>query len=215
MKLKYLAHASFLITSDSGLKIITDPYEVGGGIKYARISESADAVTVSHGHRDHNSVSGVKGSPVVVQSSGATEVKGIQFMGIQTYHDQSQGKQRGNNIVFCFTVDGIRLCHLGDLGHELSQRQVTDIGTVNVLLVPVGGTYALDAGMATSVWKALNPNVTVPMHYKTPKVDFPIAGVDDFLGGKNGVRKVDGSEIMLDAQRLPRSEIAVLEPFLG
>ncbi len=115
MKIKWLGHASFLITSDSGIKIITDPYETGGGLSYGEIKESADIVTVSHDHFDHNNVAAVPGNPQVVK--GTAEVKGIEFKGISTYHDEAKGGQRGKNTILCFEVDGIRVCHLGDLGH--------------------------------------------------------------------------------------------------
>ena len=115
MKIKWLGHASFLIISDSGLKIITDPYVTGGDLSYGQIKESADIVTVSHDHTDHNNVAAVQGSPRVVR--GAAEVKGIKFNGIPTYHDDTGGGKRGKNTIICFEIDGMRVCHLGDLGH--------------------------------------------------------------------------------------------------
>ena len=107
MKIKWLGHASFMITSDSGIKIITDPYKTSETVKYGRIEESSDIVTVSHEHGDHNNTAAVRGNPEVLR--GMAEVKGIEFRGIPTYHDDAQGQQRGKNTIFCFEVDGIRV----------------------------------------------------------------------------------------------------------
>ncbi len=213
MKVKWLGHASFLITSDSGTKIITDPYITGGGIKYGEIKESADIVTVSHEHFDHNNVASVSGNPSVVK--GDAEAKGIKFEGIATYHDTSEGKERGSNTIICFEVDGIRVCHLGDLGHPLSDKQVAEAGKVDIVLAPVGGFFTMDAEVASEVCSKLNPRVVIPMHFKNDKLDFPVSGVDDFLQGKEEVSKLESSEAEFKAGQLPAAtQIVVLEPAL-
>jgi L-ascorbate metabolism protein UlaG (beta-lactamase superfamily) len=215
MKIKWLGHACFLITSKDGLRIITDPYTVGGGINYSPIEESADVVLVSHSHGDHSNVSAVRGKPEVVKRSGVNTAKGIQFKGVATYHDASQGKQRGNNIIFCFTLDNIRFCHSGDLGHALNQEQVGEIGGVDILFVPVGGFYTIDADEAGQVCDQLAPRIIIPMHFRTPKCTLPIAGVDDFLKDKKRVKKIDASEVEFESGGLPfEREILVLKPFL-
>lgn len=215
MKIKFLGHASFLITSDSGVTIITDPYTVGGPLTYKPINETADIVLVSHGHDDHNNVSAVKGKPTVIDATGATTAKGITFKGVPTFHDQSQGKERGKNIVFCFSVDGVKICHTGDLGHELTPQQAAEVGQLDVLLLIVGGTYAIGPESATRLMQQLNPRVTLPMHYKNACCGYPIAPVDDFLKGRKNVRKTDGSELVLKADNLPNGEIVVLKPSKG
>ena len=215
MKVKWLGHSCFLITSRDGLRVITDPYAVGGGINYSPIKETADVVVVSHDHGDHSNVSTVQGKPEVVKGSGTKTTKGIQFKGIATYHDASQGKQRGLNTVFCFTMDDIKLCHLGDLGHVLSPEQVNEIGGVDILFVPVGGFYTIDAPVASQVCDQLKPKVVIPMHFKTPRCAYPIAGVEDFLKGKKGVRGVRDSEVDLEQEKLPAAtEIVLLRPAL-
>ena len=215
MKVKWLGHSCFLITSRDGLRVITDPYAVGGGINYSPIKETADVVVVSHDHGDHSNVSTVQGKPEVVKGSGTKTTKGIQFKGIATYHDASQGKQRGLNTVFCFTMDDIKLCHLGDLGHVLSPEQVNEIGGVDILFVPVGGFYTIDAPVASQVCDQLKPKVVIPMHFKTPRCAYPIAGVEDFLKGKKGVRGVRDSEVDLEQEKLPAAtEIVLLQPAL-
>jgi len=215
MKVKWLGHACFLITSKDGIRIITDPYTVGGGINYSPIEESGDVVLVSHAHGDNNNFSAVRGKPEVVKDSGIKTAKGIQFKGVATYHDASQGKQRGTNTVFCFTLDDIILCHLGGLGHLLSPRQVSEIGSMDILFIPVGGFYTIDAGEASQVYEQLAPKVIIPMHFKTPKCAYPIAGVDDFLKGKKKVKKWDSSEVEFKVGELPATaEIVVLKPSL-
>jgi len=203
VKVKWLGHACFLITSEGGLRIITDPYAVGGGIEYGRIAEAADIVTVSHKHGDHDNVSSVKGKPEVMDSAGARKAGGVDFRGIASYHDEARGGQRGANIIYCFTLDGIRVCHLGDLGHRLDAGQLADIGQVDVLLVPVGGNYTIDAKVASEVCESLKPKVVIPMHYKTDKCTYPIAGVDGFLKGRPNVRHLDSTEIELKKDELP------------
>jgi len=213
MRIKWLGHACFLITSKGNLRVITDPYAVGGGINYSLITESADVVLVSHDHDDHNNVSAVQGKPEVVKGSGTKTAKGIPFKGVATSHDASQGSQRGPNSAFCFTIDDLKLCHLGDLGHVLSPLQVTEIGAVDVLFVPVGGFFTIEATVANQVCGQLKPKIAIPMHFKTPKCAYPIASVDGFLKGRKDVRKVAGSEVEFEREKLPTAtEIVVLQP---
>jgi L-ascorbate metabolism protein UlaG (beta-lactamase superfamily) len=182
MKIKWLGHASFLITAANGVKVITDPYQTGSGIDYGEIEESADVVVVSHGHADHSNVGAVKGSPVTVSGSGSKVVEGIEIKGVGAFHDEDQGSQRGENTV------------------------------LDVLLAPVGGTYTIDAANAERVCDALKPRVIIPMHFKTEKCGYPIAGVEPFLQGKKGVRRVGSSEADFTKETLPAtSEIVVLE----
>jgi L-ascorbate metabolism protein UlaG (beta-lactamase superfamily) len=215
MRVKWLGHACFLITTKGGLRLITDPYAVGGGINYSPIRETADVVVVSHGHDDHSNVSAVQGKPEVIRGSGKKTAKSIQFRGVATSHDASQGQQRGTNTVFCFTMDDIKLCHLGDLGHVLSPEQVSEIGAVDILFVPVGGLFTIDASAASQVCDQLKPKVVIPMHFKTPKCAYPIAGVEDFLKDKKNVRRVGDSEVDFERERLPvAAEIVLLRPAL-
>ena len=213
MKIKWLGHATFLITSDTGTKIITDPYAPAEKLTYGEIKESADIVTVSHDHFDHSNVASVQGKPEVAR--GNSVLKGIKFHGIPTYHDQAQGQQRGNNTIFCFEVDGLKICHLGDLGHQLTDKQVAEIGKVDILLVPVGGFYTIDSSMAGKTFDQLKPRVIIPMHFKTSKCAFPISGVDEFLKGKKDISRLDASEIEFWARELPSdTQIIVLKPAL-
>ena len=213
MRIKWLGHACFMVTSDTGTKIITDPYVTGGDLSCGEIRESADIVTVSHEHGDHNNVAAVRGNPEVVR--GMVKVKGIEFKGIPCYHDDAEGKLRGKNTILCFEVDGITICHLGDLGHQLSAQQVDELGKIDILLIPVGGFYTIDAKVASKICDRLTPRVIIPMHYKNDRCGFPIAGVDEFLRGKKGVSRLDTSEVEFKSGELPvNTQIIVLKPAL-
>jgi L-ascorbate metabolism protein UlaG (beta-lactamase superfamily) len=217
MKVKWLGHACFLLTSESGLKIMTDPYTAGVfGLDYAPPSEVADIVTVSHDHADHNNVADVKGNPQVVQGEGSQEAKGIQFKGVASAHDQASGKERGSNTIFCFVLDGINVCHLGDLGHDLPEQTVADIGGVDVLLIPVGGNFTIDAAVASRVCQKLAPKVVIPMHFKNDRCPgFPVAGVEDFTRGRQQVRVSADSEVELKKEQFAATtETVVLPPAL-
>src|SRR4030042_6210609 len=201
MKIKYLAHAAFLITSEKGTRIITDPYETSEGIKHGAIKETADIVTVSHEHGDHNNISAVAGKPKIVKAS--EEVKGINIKAVATAHDDKGGSQRGKNTIFCFNVDGINVCPAGDLGHELTAEEVKALGKVDVLMIPVGGFFTIDAGTAAKVCDQLKPKVIIPMHFKTAKLGLPIADVEPFLKDKGNVTRSKESGIELKAGKLP------------
>ena len=216
MKIKYLAHASFLVTSDSGTRIITDPYTTSPRFEYGDIKEHADVVTVSHGHGDHNNVAAVQGSPRVLDKPGKTRVKGIEFNGVETYHDDTKGKARGNNVVFCFEVDGVKICHLGDLGHKLDDKQIVEVGKVDVLLIPVGGFFTIDPKTAGDVSRQIGAKLIIPMHYLTGKIKLPIGGVDEFLKDKKNAVRQDTSEIEIRANALPATQqVVVLKQALG
>lgn len=215
MKIKFLGHAAFLVTSEGGLKIITDPYTKGPDLTYGEITEAADIVTISHEHFDHANIATIKGNPEVVKGPGRRVVKGMEFNGIASYHDEAKGRMRGHNTIFCFEVDGVRVCHLGDLGHLLDGLQVKEIGIVNILLIPVGGYYTIDARAASQVCNQLKPNVIIPMHYRTEKGIPAIAGVEEFLKGKENVSRLDRSEVSFKREELPPpSQIMVLRPAL-
>jgi len=214
MKVKWLGHAAFLITSDEGTKIITDPYQPGMfGLDYGKINEAADIVVVSHDHADHNYVQGVPGKPQVVKGSGSHKAKGIEFKGIPSYHDAGKGKERGQNNIFCFTVSGVKVCHMGDLGHTLSEREAAEIGNVDVLLIPVAGTYTVDAAAANKIVEHIKPRVVIPMHFKTDKCpNFPVTDVNPFLAGKTNVKVMNTTEVEFKKEQLPKTtQIVVLK----
>ena len=214
MKVKYLAHSSFVITSEKGTKIVLDPYNQNIGLKYAPVNETADVVLITHDHPDHNNAAAVKGAQVV-KEAGSKDVKGIKIKGITAPHDEQGGKERGNITIYSFVVDNVKLCHAGDLGTVLTSKQIEEIGPVDVLFIPVGGFFTLDASAAAKVCDQIKPRIIIPMHYKTAKTDYPIKGVEEFTRGKKNVRQMDSSESEILANKMPSTaEILVLKPAL-
>jgi L-ascorbate metabolism protein UlaG (beta-lactamase superfamily) len=215
MKIKWYGHAAFLITSDQGTPIMIDPYEpgaFGGQLTYGAIKDQADIVLTSHDHADHNYTKGLPGTPQIIKGSLSKTIKGISVKGISTYHDSSKGSERGDNTIFTITIDKIQLCHLGDLGHPLSDKELAEIGPVDILLIPVGGFFTIDSIEATRITGQIKPKILIPMHYKTEKCGFPIAAVEEFLKGKTNIKRPKVSEITFDKTSLPQQmEIVVLE----
>jgi L-ascorbate metabolism protein UlaG (beta-lactamase superfamily) len=215
MKIKWYGHSAFLITSDQGAKIMIDPYEpgaFGGQLSYGKIKDQVDIVLTSHDHADHNYTKDLPGTPQIVKGSGPKTAKGISMKGISTYHDPSQGSERGANTIFTLKIDNIQLCHLGDLGHLLSDKELAEIGPVDILLIPVGGFFTIDPKEATRVAEQIKPKIVIPMHFKTAKCGFPIAPVEDFLKGKTNTKRPKASEATFDKATLPQQmEIVVLE----
>lgn len=218
MEVTWYGHASFLITTGKGIKIITDPYEpgaFGGAIAYGPIPDEADIVTVSHDHADHNYIEGLPGKPIVIKGAGRHEAKGIIVEGVSTYHDDSQGAERGDNTIFTVVADDIRVCHLGDLGHVLSDKEVQEIGPIDCLLIPVGGFFTIGPKEATTVAGQLHPKVIIPMHVKTERCTLPIESFDQFLQGKKEVQRLERSTFAFTRDELESGlGIVVLQPAL-
>lgn len=208
MKITWLGHAAFLMETGD-VKVLTDPYDDSVG--YKPITMEIDVVTVSHEHGDHNNVEGLSGNPEVVRGGGSFNVHGIAIRGIPTYHDDEKGSARGENTVFVIEAEGLSVCHAGDLGHTLSKEQIKEIGSIDVLLLPVGGTYTTDAAQASEVMEALDPRLVIPMHFKTSSLDFPIDGVDKFVKGRPNAWHSRSPNIEVTKEKLPAErEIAVL-----
>ena len=210
MKIKWLGHSSFLIESERGIKIITDPFDETLGYKLLRTK--VNIVTVSHEHFDHNYVRGVKGRPVVFKGLVNRESHKMEFRGISSYHDSVYGGQRGPNTIFVIKADGLNLCHLGDLGHVLNSDKLAEIGAVDILFVPVGGFYTIDSNQATQIIKDIKPKIAVPMHYKTEAIKFSIDPVEVFLFGKDNVQRSESNEFEITVDTLPKNtQVYVLQ----
>jgi len=178
MDITWLGHSCFRIKGRQAT-VITDPYSPDLG--YSSGKPTARIVTVSHQHPGHSYVQGVGGEPRLVYRPGEYEISGVLIIGIATFHDTDKGARRGKNTVYLMEVDEVSVCHLGDLGHVLTDEQVEQIDNVDVLLLPVGGVSTIDASTAAEVVRQLEPNVVVPMHYKTEALNRELAPVDRFL----------------------------------
>lgn len=165
MDITSLGHASFKIRTKT-TALVTDPFDSQMvGLKFPKHTE-ANIVTISHAHPDHNMAAAVEGSPFVISGPGEYEVAGIGIVGISVWHDDSQGSKRGKNTMYRFEVDGICIVHCGDLGHVLSTEHIEDLGNVDILMIPVGGSFTIDASQAADVVKEIEPSIVIPMHYK-------------------------------------------------
>lgn len=171
MKIKWYGQSCFRIVTKDGTRIVMDPYNNMLGYKLPCLD--ADIVTTSHEHRDHNNVGAIGGEFEHIKEAGRFSTAGIEIKGVETFHDKVSGAKKGKNIVYCFKIDDLNVCHLGDLGHLLETRQIQEIGRVDVLLLPVGGTYTVDAADAAEVMKQLKPKIIIPMHYRTKALGVP------------------------------------------
>ena len=173
-----MGHSCFRIKGSQAI-VITDPFPPDLG--YSLGKQTADIVTVSHQHPSHMYTEAISGEPRIVSGPGEYEISGVLIIGIATFHDSVRGQTRGKNTAYLMEIDGISICHLGDLGHVLSSEQVEEIGDIDVLLLPVGGVSTINAAMAAEVIRQLEPKVVIPMHYKTPLLKRELDPVDDFL----------------------------------
>lgn len=201
LKIRWHGHACFEVTND--LTIVTDPHD-GKSIGLPAPSVKGDIILVSHDHYDHNSVKTVeKEGSIIVREPGKKEIKGVKIEGIESFHDEEMGAKRGKNTIFKFEVDDIIFCHLGDLGHVPDKNLLEKIGKVDVLFIPVGGTFTLDADSAWETANLINPKIVVPMHYKIQGLSLPISDVDPFLA-KNKFKVVHvGNEIDIEKDEIP------------
>ncbi|MFH0915920.1 MAG: MBL fold metallo-hydrolase, partial [bacterium] len=184
MRLTYYGHASFLVETADGTRVILDPYRHGafdGAVGYGPIDEPADVVVATHAHDDHGAVDTIPGDPLVFVHPASETVGSVRITGVDVAHDEAGGSKRGRNTVVILDDGDMRLVHLGDLGHTLDAAAVQAIGRADILLVPVGGFFTIDHDQAAAVVEALDPRIVIPIHYKTSKAGFPIAGVDPFL----------------------------------
>jgi len=215
MKIKWYGHAAFQLISDKGIKIIIDPYEPGaynGALSYAKITDEADIVLTSHDHADHNYIKSIPGKYTHINKAGEHDAYGIKIKGIPTFHDNSSGKERGNNLIFVINADGLSVVHAGDIGHALDADALKNIGKPDILLLPVGGFFTIDVGEAVKMMSELKPAITIPMHYKTDKCNFPIVPVEKFTKNQFGVHVLEKAEIEITKDSLPeKPEIIVLQ----
>jgi L-ascorbate metabolism protein UlaG (beta-lactamase superfamily) len=203
--IQYLGHACFRLRGRDGI-VLCDPYNREIGLDMGR--PTAHIVTVSHGHPDHNNTTQVR--PMreklfVIEGPGEYEVGGIMIAGIHTYHDQAGGAERGRNIVFVIHLDDLVFCHLGDLGHELSQAQLEAIGNVDVLFVPVGGGETISPAEAINVISQIEPRIVIPMHYASSQLSFehPLAPLERFTHEMGHKDLTPEEKLSLSASSLP------------
>ncbi|MFL0195849.1 MBL fold metallo-hydrolase [Clostridium sp. WILCCON 0269] len=212
MKIKWFGQACFMITSENGSKVLIDPFNKMLGYKLPEIQ--ANIVSISHNHSDHSNINAVKGSFVHINGPGRFLKDGIEIKGVETFHDKVSGSKRGNNTIYNFRIDGIDVCHCGDLGHILSSNQIEEIGNVDILLLPVGGLVTINALDANEVMKQLNPTVVIPMHYRTKALGLlgcMFSKVEKFIS-VSGLKVKECGELELNKENIKNySGIVVLK----
>ena len=215
MKLTWLGHSSFRLEESTGTSVVTDPFHPYVGYEMPEVE--ADIVTISHGHQDHSYLSAVSGNPTVIRNEGFYEIGGVHMLAQRSFHDANKGADRGANLVCKFRMDGVEICHMGDIGEECSVMLVESIMPVNVLLIPVGGNYTIDAEQAKEYVDRLMPDVVIPMHYKTKDCDFDIDKVNEFLSffDDEDVVYVDSNTVEFDRADFDgeSTKVYVLEKF--
>jgi L-ascorbate metabolism protein UlaG (beta-lactamase superfamily) len=195
MDITYLGHSSFKIKTKTAA-VVTDPFDPKMvGLKYSGVE--GEIVTVSHAHPDHNFVEKVNGMKKVVQGPGEYEISGVSIWGYNTFHDNHGGAERGENTVYVIEAEGLRLVHLGDIGHLLSDELVDEIGDVDVLMIPVGGFFTIGPKEATEIISKIEPYFVIPMHYK-------IAGLAPVLSEKLQPLDIFLKESGLTTETLPK-----------
>ncbi|MCX6724278.1 MAG: MBL fold metallo-hydrolase [Candidatus Staskawiczbacteria bacterium] len=200
-------------SKDHSADIVVDPYDEATGPKLPNLS--ADILLVTHQHHDHNNVNDVKGSPFLIQGPGEYEVKGVFVQGIPSFHDDKEGKERGQNTIYVFEAEEMRFCHMGDFGQkQLTDEQLEKIDKVDILMIPVGGEYTIDSSSAQKIISQIEPKVVIPMHYAIPKVKAKLDDVSKFLKTMGKPSVVPQDKFIAKASTMPKDgmEIVVLTP---
>lgn len=179
MFIKWLGHSCFKLTLQDGRTIIIDPYDPKVGLK--TVDDEADIVLVSHGHYDHSYTADLKGDYKLIDSAGEYSRDGLEITGIEAYHDGQNGAQRGRIVCNIIAAEGIRVMHLSDIGAMPDESFFKKAGKIDILMIPVGGVYTVDAKGAFEIMERFSPNITIPMHYMTPTLTLRIQGVHDFI----------------------------------
>lgn len=212
MQIDFLAHACFLLTDDRGVRVMLDPYESGGfsgRVGYAPITDAPDVVVITHDHLDHSHTATLPGAFDVLRMDG--EARGITARSVQAFHDEQYGERFGGVIdMKVVGIDGLSVCHCGDLGEQLRPHQLEALGAVDVLIVPTGGYYTLGPDGAAAVARAVAPRWIVPCHYKTDRCGFDIAPVDPFLAHFDRVIRAESSTWRIERSTLPDEPTVLL-----
>lgn len=193
MELTWYGHSCFLLKTSSGKKILMDPFHLSTG--YIPFKGSVDIVTLSHNHFDHSDLTNIDGNPQIINSIDDFTFDSIKIKGIPSFHDNENGIKRGTNIIFLFEVDDLRICHLGDLGHNLNTNYEDLLNNIDILMIPVGGHYTINGRTASLVCNLLSPKYVIPMHYKTPNLSFLLNGPEEFLMSMKNAYKISNNTL--------------------
>ncbi len=218
MDITYLGHSSFKIKGKTAT-VVTDPFSSEMvGFKFPKTE--ADIITVSHQHQDHNNISLVEGNPFIISAPGEYEVKGVSIFGYQSFHDSRSGAEKGENIIYVIEAEGLRICHLGDLGSAISPKTLEEISEIDVLMIPVGGEVTIDQHEAADLVSQIEPKIILPMHYRVSGINEKVFGglktVEDFLKEMGTLSPEKLDKLSLAKDKLPEEmKIVLLERKVG
>jgi len=193
MNITWYGQSCFQINTSSPnnnkVNIIIDPFSPEIGLKPP--STEADILLITHNHPDHNNIKTIKGAPFIIDGPGEYEIKGIYIKGFYGYHDNLNGKEKGRITIYTIEAEGIKICHLSDLGQkELKEEQLEKIGDVDILMIPIGGEYTINANEAIKIMAQIEPKITIPMHYQIPKLKAKLESIDKFFKIL-GIKKIE------------------------
>lgn len=198
---------------DKPVSVVIDPFSEDIGFRLPKTE--ADILLVTHDHFDHNNVKGVSGvsgkAPFLIDAPGEYDVGDIFVQGIPSWHDNSKGSEKGRSIIYTLKMEGLRICHLGDLGQkELSDKELEDIGEVDILMIPVGGGVTIDAKDAAKIISLIEPKIAIPMHYDLPKIKVTLDGLDNFLRvmGKKDIQPQD--KLVIKSKDIPEEGFQIV-----
>jgi L-ascorbate metabolism protein UlaG (beta-lactamase superfamily) len=207
VQITWLGHSMFLVEGD-GVSLVTDPYD--DRIGYPLHEVEADIVLISHGHGDHSNRELVRGEPIVVTEGKPQTVRGVSLYGVPAWHDANRGAERGGNLVFTWKMGGMDLMHLGDIGHIPDRDLAAHLGSPDLLFIPVGGLFTIDAEAAARVVDLLAPRIVIPMHYKTRDCLLPISGVEEFARYYPEVEVLGREPLLMSKSRLPGRTVVMI-----
>ncbi|MDI9505917.1 MAG: MBL fold metallo-hydrolase [Candidatus Excrementavichristensenella sp.] len=206
MTIQWLGHSCFLITSSDGRTLLTDPFDETVG--YALPKVPANVVTCSHDHFDHHAIQPLPNGYTVIDTPGTHHNHGFVVEGIPSFHDEKQGSLRGSNIIYKFQVDGLKVAHMGDLGHLPTKAMEEQLQGIDIMLLPVGGVYTVDGDQAAQIVEMVKPRLVIPMHYRTDELRFELNGPEAFL------RHFDHRELNSDRVEINAENIGDYAPVL-
>ena len=190
-----------------GVILVTDPYNDDIGLKMPRFE--AEIVTVSHDHFDHNNTDAIRGDPLIINSAGEYETRGVFIEGVEAWHDSQAGAERGKNIMYRMEMEDISITHLGDLGHILDTKQLEKLEGTDILLIPVGGKYTIGAAKAVEVISQIEPRIVIPMHYKVPGLRVDIDGLEKFIK-ELGLKPRTEEKLKITKKDLPQEDMELV-----
>jgi L-ascorbate metabolism protein UlaG (beta-lactamase superfamily) len=216
MEIVWHGHSFFEIKPKENkeqIRIAIDPFSEEVGLKVPKVE--ADILLISHDHYDHNNKNAILGNYFLIENPGEYEIKGVFIKAIKSFHDKSDGKERGENLIFLIDSEDLRVCHLGDLGQkELNEKQVEEIGSVDVLMIPIGGVYTISQKEAIKILEQLEPKIIIPMHYSLPRLKIKLDSVDKFLKSLGIKSLTPEKKLSIKKENLSseESKIVLLEP---